>query len=322
MMTLHAVAVFGISALATFALTGLVRRYAISRSILDVPNQRSSHASPTPRGGGLAIAIVTLSGLVLAAIQGRLSTDVALALGGGGAAIAVLGWIEDVRGISAAVRLVCHAVAAVWAVYWLGGAWWTVVGVVGAINVYNFMDGTDGLASSEALVVGCIGGGLLFAAGDVRLALVSFLIAGAAGGFLRWNWQPAKVFMGDVGSGLLGFYFSTLAIASERHGSIPLVVWAILLGAFVFDASVTLARRIWRGERWYEAHRSHAYQRLVQMGWSHARVAWGFVVVNLGLGALVWFTWREHARLSIAALAGVLGLGGLYVLIERMHGRG
>jgi len=319
MMTLHALVVLVVSALASFALTGLVRRYAVSRSILDVPNPRSSHTSPTPRGGGLAIAVVTLSGLILAVAMGRMPTNTALALGGGGAVLAALGWVEDARGLSAPVRLFCHVGAAVWAVYWLGGPWWAIAGVVGAINAYNFMDGIDGLAASEALVVGCIGGALLFAAGDVRLALIALLIAGAAGGFLPWNWQPAKIFLGDVGSGLLGFYFAALAIASDRSGSVPLVVWLILLGVFAFDATVTLARRVGRRERWYEAHRSHAYQRLVQAGWSHAKVGWVVVVVNVGLGVLAWLGWREKDWLLPVSLVSAVCLMILYLLVERIH---
>ena len=267
----------------------------------------------------MAIAVVTVSGIILAAILGRIPVHAALAVGGGGVAIAALGWVEDVRGLSAPVRLVCHVGAAVWAVSWLGGPWWAVAGVVGAINAYNFMDGIDGLAASEALIVGCIGGGFLFVAGDVRLAFIAFLIAGAAGGFLPWNWQPAKIFMGDVGSGLLGFYFSALAIASHQSGSIPLVVSVILLGVFAFDSSVTLARRVWRKERWYHGHRSHAYQRLVQAGWSHAKVTWVVGVVNVGLGALAWVGWRERAWLMTVSMASTLALLALYLLVERMR---
>lgn len=319
MMALHAVVVLAVSALTTFGLTGLVRRYAVSRSILDIPNPRSSHTSPTPRGGGLAIAVVTVSGIILAATMGRLPAGAALALGGGGVAIAALGWLEDARGLTAPVRLACHVGAAVWAVYWLGGPWWAVAGVVGAINAYNFMDGIDGLAASEALVVGCIGGGLLFAAGDARLALIALLIAGSAAGFLPWNWQPAKIFLGDVGSGLLGFYFSALAIASDRNGSVPLVVWVILLGVFAFDATVTLARRMWRGERWYEGHRSHAYQRIVQAGWSHARVTSAVALVNVGLGVLAWLGWRAKEVLPVVTLTSALCLAACYIVVERMH---
>jgi len=318
-MTLHAILVLVVSAVVTLALTGLVRRYVVSRSMLDVPNPRSSHTSPTPRGGGLAIAIVTLSGVILAVAMGRLPTNTALALGVGGAFVAALGWVEDARGLSATVRFVCHVGAAVWAVYWLGGPWWAVVGVVGAINAYNFMDGIDGLAASEALVVGGIGGGLLLAAGDMRLAFIAFLVAGAAGGFLPWNWQPAKIFLGDVGSGLLGFYFAALAIASARSGSVPLVVWLIVLGVFVVDATATLVRRVWRKERWYEAHRSHAYQRLVQAGWSHAKVACAVAVVNVCLGVLAWLGWRDTDWMLPVSLVSAFCVMTLYILVERIH---
>src|SRR6266550_4970244 len=242
-MMLLGVVVLVLAVLSTYALTGWVLRYAVSRSMLDIPNERSSHTTPTPRGGGLGIAGVTLSGIMCAAILGWIPVTTAIALGGGGLVIAAIGWLEDARRLAALPRLVCHLGAAAWALYWLGGlrqisfgsfSWSAgglgtvlgIFGIVGALNAYNFMDGIDGLAASEALVVGSIGGGLLLVAGDVGLAFVAFLIAAAATGFLPWNWQPAKIFMGDVGSGLLGFYFAVLAIASERSASVPLVVWA------------------------------------------------------------------------------------------------
>jgi Fuc2NAc and GlcNAc transferase len=249
--------------------------------------------------------------------------------------IAVVGWLDDARGLPAPLRIVCHAGAATWALYWLGGLGhvsfgsysWSVgalgvvlgiAGIVGAINAYNFMDGIDGLAASEALVVGSVGGGLLLGAGEVGLAFVALLIATAAAGFLPWNWQPAKIFMGDVGSGLLGFYFASLAVASERSGSVPLVVWVILLGVFACDATVTLVRRFWRRERWYEAHRSHAYQRLVQAGWSHAKVGWVVGALNLGLGALAWIGWRSRDVLPTALVVSAVCLTAFYLWVERI----
>lgn len=328
------------AAILSWLLASRVRLYALDR-LLDIPNERSSHSSPTPRGGGLAIAFTVLGGIILAAMWHWIEWELALALVGGGAMIAAVGWIDDHRDLPALVRFAVQFLSAGWAMYWLGGlsalsvgstqlllgpagTALGVIGIVWAINLYNFVDGIDGLAGGEAITTGVIGGLILLAMGHEGLAMVSLLIAAASAGFLPLNWAPAKLFMGDVGSGMLGYLFAVLAIASENAGGIPLLIWVLLLGAFVFDATVTLCRRIAHGERWYHAHHSHAYQRMVQAGRSHAQVSSMILLINMILALLAILAWLRPTFFLIAIGAGALLLSILYLSVERirpMHAR-
>jgi Fuc2NAc and GlcNAc transferase len=310
------------AAAASAILTGLVRAYAVRSALLDVPNERSLHGAPTPRGGGVAIVLVTIAGLVGLVVARVIPAPVGWILGLGGALVAVVGWLDDRRGVSAPLRAAVHTLAGAWAVGWIWGeptigAILGALGIVWAVNLYNFMDGIDGLAAGEAVSVGAIGGALLLAAGDTTLAMVALLVAAAAAGFLAWNWAPARIFMGDVGSGFLGYTFGALALLSHRAGAVPLALWLLLLGVFLFDATVTLLRRMARGERWYQAHRLHAYQRLVQAGLSHAWVARLVLLVNLVLGALAWVAQMRYLSVAAAVLAGTVVLAVLYLAIER-----
>ena len=324
---------FGVSAgVAGWALTGLVLRYALHRNVLDVPNHRSAHVQPTPRGGGAAIAAVLLAGLAGLAAAGVLPVKVAAALGGGGILIAGIGWLDDHGGVRARNRFFVHLAAAVWALAWLGGLprlsvgtgylalgrmGWIIgaLGIVWATNLYNFMDGIDGIAGGIAVAAGAIGGGLLLASGNPGLASVAVLTAGAAAGFLAWNWPPARIFMGDVGSGLLGFVFAVIALASERGGSVPLLAWVLLLGVFVVDATSTLLRRMARRERWAEPHREHAYQRALRVGHTHRQVSTAAVGITLVLGALAAAAcWRPALLLpALAVGTGILFAAYLWV---------
>lgn len=283
---------------ASLVLTGLVRAYALRRALLDIPNERSSHTVPTPRGGGLAFTGVFLLTVALLGVWSLLDGAVAAALVGGGLAVAAVGWVDDHRPVPAAWRALVHAAAAGWALFWLGGLpvlqagggrivlgeWGTVLALLGIVwltNLYNFMDGIDGLAGVEAVTTGGGAALLLWAAGQWGLALASAVVAASALGFLVWNWPPARIFMGDVGSGLLGYTFAVLAVAGEHSGGLPIFVWVILLAVFVGDATYTLFKRIANGERWYTAHRGHAYQRAVQVGMAHRKVTLTVLVLNV-----------------------------------------
>jgi len=328
------------AAILSWLLASRVRLYALDR-LLDIPNERSSHSSPTPRGGGLAIAFTALGGIILAAMWKWIDWNLAIALTGGGSMIAAVGWIDDHRDLPALVRFAVQFLSAAWAMFWLGGLPGLtvgstqlslgiagiplgVIGIVWAINLYNFVDGIDGLAAGEAVTTGMIGGLILLAMGHYGLAMVSLLIAAANAGFLPLNWAPAKLFMGDVGSGMLGYLFAVLAIASENAGAVPLLIWVLLLGAFVFDATVTLCRRIAHGERWYHAHHSHAYQRMVQAGRSHAQVSSMILAINFVLAALAIVAWLRPTFFMVAIGAGALLLSVIYLSVERirpMHAR-
>jgi Fuc2NAc and GlcNAc transferase len=314
-------------------LSAVVLRYTRSRALLDVPTARSSHTRPTPRGGGLGMVLVVLAAVTLLMATDHLPGRTGIALLGGGTLVAAIGWLDDLEDISAAARLAAHSVAALWAVTWLGGmptltvgseavrlgaagGVLAVVGVVWATNLYNFMDGIDGLAAGEAASVGLVGA-MLLAPRQPALAAVAACVTGAAAGFLPWNWQPARVFMGDVGSGFLGFVIAALAVASENAGAVPALAWLLLLGIFFADATITLIRRMARRERWYAAHRGHAYQRATQAGWSHARVTSAVIVLNGVLAGLAWLGLRRPQLLpSLLLLAGAL-VAGIYLLVER-----
>ncbi len=314
--------------------TGVVRRYAVKQRLLDRPNERSSHDRPTPRGGGLALAAIVLGGVVVAGLLGWVPPRVGIAVVGGGLIVAIIGLVDDHRPQPAGLRAALHLIAASWAVFWLGGlpelrlglhtvhlgrlgAVLGVLGVAWAVNFYNFMDGIDGLAAGQAVITAGLGGAFLLADGQEGLAVIAVLTFGASLGFLPWNWPVARIFMGDVGSGLLGFVFASVALASERAGSFPLIGWVLLLGAFVYDASVTLARRMLAGERWYEAHRTHAYQRAIQSGWTHQQVTSVLLVLAAVLGAIGWLAWRWPGRMAEAVILAVVILTAGYLGLER-----
>lgn len=312
--------------------TGLVRRYALRNEVLDLPNERSSHTVPTPRGGGLGIVTAALVGFCGAWALGWIPLRLLLALCGGGGLLAAIGWIDDHRPVSVRLRLVFQFMAAFWAIAWLGGlpalrlgpvdlplglAGWLIgaVGLVWLVNLYNFMDGIDGLAAGEAVLVGTAAA--LLAWNSVGIGVAAAIVSAASLGFLFWNWPPARIFLGDVGSGFIGFCLGTLAIASGRAGGPPLLLWLVLLAAFIVDATLTLLRRVVRGEAWASAHRLHAYQRAVQSGMSHAQVTarvllLGGVLVTIAAAAAhsPWLT-------GAAVVAALLVVGLAYGWVER-----
>lgn len=279
-------------------LTWAVHRYALARGVLDVPNSRSSHRVPTPRGGGLAIAAAFLLGTLAVAAMGRLDWTVASAVIVAGAITAAVGFWDDHAALSARSRLAAHFLAAVTALAALGGmAPFPIFGVVtlsgwpaqvfGAfmvvwlLNLYNFMDGIDGIAGAEAVTVSLSGAVIGVLAGYPQGSLACLLLAAASAGFLVWNFPPAKIFMGDVGSGFLGATFGVLVVDAARVSPSLFWSWLILLGAFIVDATVTLLRRLARSERVYEAHRSHAYQHAARAWGAHRPVTLAFAAVNV-----------------------------------------
>jgi len=322
--------------------TGLVRQQALKHAWLDIPNARSSHTVPTPRGGGIAIAVSLLIALALATAFGWVSRTLGLGLILGGALVATIGWMDDRRSVGAAVRIIVHLTAAALGVWLLGGvptvrfgatvfqlgpagSVLAVLFVAWCVNLYNFMDGIDGIAGTEAVFVGILAGTYSLSAPNAHTAsstaheisFVAFAVAAAGLGFLLWNWAPARIFMGDAGSGMLGYVFGTLALASERSGALPISLWFLLLGVFIFDATVTLVRRVLNGEAWYVAHRNHAYQRLVISGWSHGRVVLGMIAVNMLLALLVQLALRRPSLFLPCLISGLFLLSVIYMLIDR-----
>jgi Fuc2NAc and GlcNAc transferase len=324
------VALIGLVVLvASFAMTRLMRRLASIYGILDIPNERSSHTKTTPRGGGLAIVLTATAGMIWLGADGTMPLPVLIALTGGGTLVAIVGFLDDRFGLRSAVRFVVHVAAAAWAVFWLGGVppirvgahivqWgWLgdvlgVVGLVWTVNLFNFMDGIDGIAASEAVFIAVSGALLtLFGAGTGSVFAGGLVFGAACGGFLLWNWPPAKIFMGDVGSGYIGYMVGVLALAAARASPDALWIWLILGGAFFIDATVTLARRAVRGERVHEAHRSHAYQWSARR-WGHKRVTVAVSLLNLVWllpSALLAMRYPERAVLiTVGTLAPLLVL--------------
>jgi Fuc2NAc and GlcNAc transferase len=303
--------------LASWLLTAALRRYALARRLLDHPSERSSHTVPTPRGGGVAIVVAFCAGLLLVLAAGQVQPQGAAAVLGAGVWVALAGFIDDHRHIAARWRLLAHFIAAGWALAWLGGlpalplAGATLdLGVAGSVlaavflvwllNLYNFMDGIDGIAGIEAITVALPGAALWWLVAGSGDAVVPLLVAAAALGFLLWNLPPARIFMGDAGSGFLGLVLGVLALWSAQQQPQLFWSWVILLGVFIADATVTLLRRLYRRERVYEAHRSHAYQYASRRHGGHG-------VVSLAVGAinLLW----------LAPLAAVVAFGWLDALI-------
>lgn len=292
---------FLFSLLATLLLTGVVRRYALSRAVLDLPNARSLHAVPVPRGGGLAllppVMLVALAD-VLSRGEGWRTTLIFL---GGAGLLALLGWSDDRQPLSAKSRFglqFCILGLCLYALWWAPGSPFGLACalslplMVWFVNLYNFMDGSDGHAGSQALAGGLGIALLATLEGMPGIALTGTALAGASVGFLYWNWSPARIFMGDVGSYFLGGAFALLIVRAGLTGSTPWP-WLLLFVPFVTDATCTLLWRMARGERWWQAHREHAYQRLILRGWSHRRVATGCLLLNLAVLPCVWYAWQR-----------------------------
>lgn len=279
-------------------MTAGIRRYALARSVMDVPNARSSHTVPTPRGGGVAIVLTFLLATVGLMLAGAVDSHVLVALGGGGALIAIVGFMDDHGHIPARWRLLGHFIAAAWMLGWLGGlppftifglgldlGWGgsmlAAVYLVWLLNLYNFMDGIDGIASIEAISV-CVGVAVLYSlSGLEQYAVLPTVLAAAVAGFLVWNFPPAKIFMGDAGSGFLGIVLGGLSLQAAWISPELLWCWLILLGVFIVDATFTLIRRLLRGDKVYEAHRSHAYQFASRTFGRHLPVTLAVAVLNL-----------------------------------------
>ena len=296
--------------LATGALIPILRR----RGMLDYPNERSSHFDPTPRGGGIAVTIsILLAWIALHKVGLVASSFVSIALGT--SLLALVSWIDDLRGLSPGMRLVAQGAAVTIGILvlpstrsaleaWLGSTlFFVAAGLVWIwwINLFNFMDGIDGLAVSEAAAI--CSGLLLFAlvgdGADPAAALLAAGIIGAAIGFLVWNWSPARIFLGDVGSVPLGYLsgFLLLDLASRGRWKIAL----ILPLYFLADATITLLRRLLAGERVWEPHRQHFYQQAVRNGLPHSAVVKRVIAANLLLIGCGWAAENGRAVISLSA---------------------
>ena len=291
----------------SWALTGWLRQYAITRGMVDVPNARSSHRVATPRGGGAAIVVATTVALAWWSwVTGSIALAGALV---GGLFVAGIGFVDDHRHVPPPIRLIGHSVAAVLAVASVGvtslglvAAGLAVFFVVWLINLTNFMDGIDGIAGVQTLTV-CAAGALLsqLIAPGTGLWFEPAVLGAASIGFLIWNWPPARVFMGDVGSGYVGFMVAMLTLRAASAAPVLGWCWLILSGVFIVDATFTLARRALRRDRLFMAHRSHAYQHLA-LGLGHRAVTLLVAAINV-----CWLT-PVSVLVALGHISGATGV--------------
>lgn len=307
-------------------LSWVLRHYALSNGLMDVPNARSSHSVPTPRGGGLAIVLTYLAVLPVLGYQGWLDWLFVIGLLGAGFSVSLVGFLDDHGHIAAGWRLLAHFLAAIWFLAWLPelprltlmgasfdlgitGYTLATLMLVWLLNLYNFMDGIDGIAGIEAITVSFGGGGLFWLIDQPVLAIAPLLLAAAVAGFLVWNFPPAKIFMGDVGSGFLGITLGALMLQAASVAPELLWAWLILLGVFVSDATFTLLRRLLRGDKIYEAHRSHAYQYASRECEAHLPVTLTVLAINV-----LWL-WPWSCMVALGFVPGWLALLIAYSLL-------
>lgn len=306
-----------------------LRRYAEYRRILDHPNQRSSHSVPTPRGGGLAIVVLVLATGLWSASQAGWNRNLIYLLGG--AIIAWLGWRDDLHSLSPRFRFVVQSIVAIISILGLGyfkvvtiqvvgdlqlgvlGIAITFLWIIGLTNAYNFMDGIDGMAGGLALSAGM---GWMWLASNMSTPFVLWIalaITASSLGFLRHNWSPAKIFMGDVGSTFLGYSFAVLPLISSDQSGDALLIGTLLMWTIIMDAGVTFIGRLFKRENVFAPHRSHLYQRLVIAGYKHETVSALYIVLTL-LAGLLSYEWSQGHQFAPPFI--FLGLPLIWILLS------
>ena len=323
-------ALLGISFVGSLAGVELFRRWSLHRNLLDIPNERSSHSTPTPRGGGIVIVAISLAGYAI--LSAVFDTPFAWGYFIGALIVAAVSWLDDLYSLPFWSRLITHICAAA-IVVWDLGAWdivsvpftatnlslgqvlgllITVGWIVWMVNAYNFMDGIDGIAALQAVVAAIAWAILSYGSGLKGSFLFAGVLASASAGFLIHNWQPARIFMGDVGSAFLGFTLAAMPLisADEANDSMPFLplVAVVFVWFFVFDTVITLLKRIVARERIWEAHRQHIYQLMVADGLSHSAVSlmYGSFAAILAISAAI--------SLYFGGMSNVLVVSSLMVL--------
>ncbi|MCG3679251.1 glycosyltransferase family 4 protein [Aliarcobacter butzleri] len=301
----------------SFLLTYFIKNYMIKKSLVASVNERSSHTVPTPHGGGIAIAITWFIGLFYIYFIGEIENSLFYALLFG-AVISIVSFFDDIYELSPKLRLIIQAIVAIGGLYFLGGFEALTFGIfdiqnpiftnifaffmiIWFINLYNFLDGINGYAGSEAIFLS-LAGFILFGGNHFLVLAVAVL------GFLYWNWNKAKIFMGDVGSTLLGYNVAIFTIYYVNQEPTNFWIWIILFSVYWFDATLTLIRRKLNKERLSLAHKKHAYQRLTQAGWSHYKVTNYSIGLNILLFAIVYFISNIFVAFLLAFVVLVLSM--------------
>lgn len=317
---------------ATRKLISILLRY----QIVDTPNDRSMHLGSVPRGGGMVIvACLVLALVAVGIVSQRYQVFGALT-------ILVLAWAalsawDDRRDLSARKRILFQLCFALLSIFALGhvssvqisstgfvllfgfGGVVTFIGIIWLANLYNFMDGMDGLAATQTIVAGLTLAFWFWQAGDPQLGLVCLVLSAASYGFLLHNWQPAKIFMGDVGSVTIGAFFALMIVFANTRYQIPVLSFVLLFGVFVFDASVTMLSRIMRREKIWLPHRTHFYQRLGLAGVGHSMVVVAATILMVFCSMIASYTVIDHDRIvsgSIVVLLVLIFAAGFVVFKE------
>ncbi len=321
-------------------LTAWSIRYAHRRALVDHPGRRRSHHVPTPRGGGIGIVATVLAGLLLVVVAGTgtISSLLASAIAVAVAMVGMVGWIDDHRGLAARWRFAAHLLATLllfapvllsqsseyfgaidarntWPLL-VFAAGFACLLLVWAINLHNFMDGIDGLLAIQAIFVFAVSAFAFLLAGRIAAAVGALTCVGATAGFLPFNFPRARIFMGDVGSGVLGLLVGIDILFLLATPRIALATGVIACSAFVTDATCTLLSRMLRGRRWYSAHREHLYQWLVRSGFSHARVVALYMGWNvlIALPAILWINRSVEVEAGVSPRDGIGAATLVYVL--------
>lgn len=311
----------------SFIATYIARAIALKMNVIDVPGKRSSHTVPTPRGGGIAFASSWFIGIIYEHLfWNSMPAELFWALLSG-LSIVIIGLLDDVWDVKPTIRLIFQTMAAILGIYFLGGlqkldlgfmvientyllSGLAVIGIVWSINLFNFIDGIDGYLGSEIVFIA-------IAISVIYLNSIVILLGAVTLGFLIWNWQPAKIFMGDVGSTLLGFNIAILAIYFQNADKTSLVTWLILTSVFWFDATLTLIRRFRNREKISQAHKKHAYQRTTQTGFSHQKTTLLAMAINILLGIIAYISFKNDQLLLPGLLVSIIILYIIVKLIDR-----
>lgn len=307
--------------LLSFVLTYFIKEYAVKKSLVATVNERSSHSVPTPHGGGIAVSLTWFIGLIYLYINDQIDPALFYALIIG-AVIAVVGLIDDMVELSPKLRMVVFTLVGATGLYIIGGLDTITFGffdisnpiitsiialllILWYINLTNFIDGINGYLGAKFIFLG-LAGFLLFSGAHFLVLVISVF------GFLYWNFGKAKIFMGDVGSTLLGYTIAITTIYYANMQASNLWIWGTLYGVFWFDATITLIRRKLNGEKLTQAHKKHAYQRLTQSGWSHSKVTLYATILNLVIFAFVYFI----PNVAISFALSLVLLYGAYRFVE------
>jgi Fuc2NAc and GlcNAc transferase len=316
------VILFGMSLILTYQ----IRRLALKHKIIDIPNERSSHVSPTPRGGGLAIVIVWFLGISVLFFINQIDVSLYCALLSG-ILLAIVSLRDDIMSVSPKIRLAIQFLTATLALFFLKGINpiefsgfsitnsillypIAVTGIVWFINLYNFLDGIDGYSSLEAITIAII---LFIFSGNI----INLVLVASVAGFLCWNWPKAKIFMGDIGSTQLGFILVVLGLYFHNQAQISIIHWMMISSLFWFDATLTLFRR-WRNHEVLSvAHRKHVYQRAVQSGLTHLETIIFSVFINIVLLISVLAAFKHEKFIIAFFAADILFLYCITIVVDK-----